>query len=279
MDGKYKRKRRKRRRKRILVAAAFMLVVLVTAAVVCLVMFFNITDITAIGVSRYAPQEIIDASGIQLQQNIFAMNTGKIEDRLMEQFPYIEDVDIVRVLPTVVEIHIKEAEPAITIINSQDSYTLLSAAERILEQGTGVSDDGLILVVGADFSDFTVGSYPSDADPEATEEELERAGRCEEILLTIQRVREAVESSGIDRINYIDVGDELCTILLYDDRAILKIGSELDLEYKLALAREVLENQLDGNFEGTVDLTIPSRAYTLEESITDLVNQDYWEAY
>lgn len=56
-------------------------------------------------------------------------------------------------------------------------------------------------------------------------------------------------------------------------------GSELELNYKLAMAAEILDNQLGESFEGTVDLTVPPKAYTLEKSITNLVNQDYWNAY
>lgn len=284
MEREYKPKRRKRRRKKIVAAALFMLVVLTTAAVVCLAMFFNITDITAIGVSRYTPQEIVEASGILVDQNIFAVDTKKVAKELTDRFPYIQEAKVSRVLPTSVEIHITEAEPVVTIVNSQESYTLLSETGRVLEQGEGVSGEGLPLVVGTDFSRFPVGSFPAvlteeEKEQDASGEAAQRAERCEEIMVTIRRVTEAVEETGFENINYIDVSDELCTVLLYDDRAILKIGSELELNYKLAMAAEILDNQLGESFEGTVDLTVPPKAYTLEKSITNLVNQDYWNAY
>ncbi len=284
MEREYRPKRRKRRRKKIIAAASFMLVVLTTAAVICLAMFFNIAEIKVIGVSRYTPDAVEEATGIVVGQNIFAMDTGRIEEKLKEEFAYIGEVEISRVLPTSVEILVTETEPAVAIVNSQESYTLLSEEGRVLEQGDGVCEEGLPLVVGADYSGFPVGSYPhrlTEAEEEADTdgEAARRAERCEEIMTTIRRVAEAVDVTGFSGINYIDVSDELCTVLLYEDRALLQIGSELELSYKLTMADEVLKNQLPQSFEGTVDLTVPPRAYTLEQSIASLVNQDYWNAY
>lgn len=278
-ERKYRPKRR-RRRGGDTAAITFVLVVLSIATVVCVVMFFPITDITVVGESRYAAQELIEASGIRLDQNILTVDGHRVSESLLKQFPYLEEVRISRVLPNLVEIHVFEAKPAVIIVNSKESYTLLSATGRVLEQRKGVSRERLLLVVGADYSAFPEGSLPGSfivqgQDPEDTDV----AQRCQEIMTIIRQVMRAVEETGFTGIDYIDVSDPLCTFLLYKGRALLKIGSELELSYKLTMASEILKSQLGDKFVGTIDLTFPPHAYILEQDISKLVNQEYWQVY
>lgn len=66
----------------------------------------------------------------------------------------------------------------------------------------------------------------------------------------------AIEKTGFEGINLIDISDRLNLIAVYDNRIIMELGSEGNLEYKLRFASEVISEQLDENFEGTVDLSI-----------------------
>ena len=98
-------------------------------------------------------------------------------------------------------------------------------------------------------------------------------------MTTVRQVVQAAEETGFAGIDYIDVSDPLCICLLYKGRAILEIGSELELAYKLTMASEILRSQLGDKFVGTVDLIFPPHAYTLERDISALVNADYWQVY
>lgn len=262
-------RRRKRRAKRIVATTLFLLVVFALATVVCVTMFFEITDIAVAGAIRYQVSDVIEASGIRAGQNILAIDTKSISKKLKNEFPYISSVKIARILPATVEIRVEEFSPAVTVVNSEESYTLLSDDGRILEHCQGVSTEGLPLVVGKDVSGLTVGTYLGDCQDES----------FASMMVTIRRVAEAVEETGFEGIKYVDVSDELCTTILYEDRALLKVGSELELSYKLRMAHEILVNQLGSSFEGTVDLTLPPKAYTMETDIGSLVNKDYWNAY
>ena len=149
-ERKYRPKRRRRQSGRTAVLA-FVLVVLSVTTVVCVVLFFPITDITVVGESRYTAQELIEASDIHLEQNIFTVDHRRASDRLLQAYPYLEEVRVSRVIPNLIEIHVREAKAAVVVVNSKDSYTLLSARGRVLEQKQGVSREGLLLVVGADY--------------------------------------------------------------------------------------------------------------------------------
>ena len=53
---------------------AFLVLVLTGAAVLCLAMFFRTKAVTVTGNQRYTDEELISASGIQLEQNIFSVD-------------------------------------------------------------------------------------------------------------------------------------------------------------------------------------------------------------
>ena len=56
---------------------AFLVLVLTGAGILCLAMFFRTKEITVSGNDRYTAEELISASGIQLEQNIFTVDRGR----------------------------------------------------------------------------------------------------------------------------------------------------------------------------------------------------------
>ncbi len=260
-----KRTLRRRRRRRFAGLTAFLLAVLSAVAVLCLAIFFKVQTIAVVGVHRYLDDDIIYVSGIQQEENILAIDTKASEEQIREAFPYVEEVKVVRMLPTTVEIRVTESVPALVVVGPAHSYTLLSASGRMIEQGSGVAREDLPLVVGADFSAFPAGSYGDET--------------AEESLTTLRYVLEAMEDTGIQNINYIDVGDRLNTVLLYDNRVLLSMGSEKDLSGKLRRAMELLDNQLEENYVGRIDLSIQGRGYTERVDVDALMNEEYRENY
>lgn len=244
---------------------AFLLAVLSAVVILCLAIFFKIHTITVVGTHRYLEEDIIYLSGIEPEQNILAIDPAASARQVLEAFPYMEEVKVVRLLPTTVEIRITESVPALVIINPDQQYTLLSSSGRMIEQGTGVAREDLPLVVGADFSRFPAGSYGDES--------------VEETLTTLRYLLDAIQETGIEHISYIDVGDRLSTAILYDNRALVNLGSEKDLPGKLRRAMELLENQLDKRFVGRVDVSVPGRGYTEGSDVDQLMNEDYRADY
>ncbi len=72
---------KRRRRRRWMGYLAFLVLVLTAAGILCLAMFFRTKEITVSGNDRYTPEELISASGIQLEQNIFTVDRGRTADR------------------------------------------------------------------------------------------------------------------------------------------------------------------------------------------------------
>ena len=280
---------KRRRRRRWLGYLAFLAVVLSTAAVLCLAMFFRTREIVVTGNSRYTAEELISASGIQLEQNIFTVDRGRTAAQIKGAFSYLEEVEVVPVLPTTMEIRVVESVPALAVVDSPTSYSLLSTGGRIIEQCLGVSEDGLPLVLGTDLSWCGQGAYPAELPPEVTDtkhkdhrEATDRELEGVRVMKTLGYVMEAAEEAGLTDICYIDVEDELSTDILWDQRVLIKVGTELELARKLEFAKAVLEEELEPDFTGVVDVSVlpkVSRAYTREEAVEEFMDPWYLENY
>ena len=280
---------KRRKRRRWLGYMAFLAVVLTVAAVLCLAMFFRTQEIVVVGNQRYTAEEIISASGIQLEQNVFTVDRARTAEQIKGVFSYLEEVEVVPVLPTTMEIRLVESVPALVVVNSETSYSLLSTGGRIIEQCAGMSQEELPLVLGTNFSWYQQGAYPEELPEvvtntrrkdhrEATDQELEGV----RVMTTLNYVMESIETSGLTNVNYIDVSDDLSTSILWDQRALIKLGTELELDRKLEFAKAILEQELDEDFTGVVDVSVLpkiSKAYTREEPVEEFMDSFYLENY
>jgi len=239
----------------------FLTAVLTAAVVLCLAIFFKVESIYVTGNERYDSRDIIEAAGITAEENIFLIEPQAVMRSVSEAFPYIKNVKIIRHLPTDVEIAVTEDEAFYAYLSKIGYYTYLSDEGRVLEHRTGSITEKTVLLMGADLSQTLPGKYPEGEEADA----LKVAGD----------VYGALMEAGLDKVNYIDVSDPLYTVLLYDDRIILKVGSRLDLAVKLRTAKEVIDNQLPSDYEGVVDVTVVMKAYTLEKNITEDMNEIY----
>lgn len=113
----------------VTIAAAF----LVIAVILAMALFFKISDITVEGASRYTGGQIVEASGIELDDSIFFVSTGSAEIHIKDALPYIDSVSVTRDLPGRVVIKVTESIPAATVQNG-GSVLLLDADLRILDE-------------------------------------------------------------------------------------------------------------------------------------------------
>lgn len=267
---------------------AFLVLVLTGAGILCLAMFFRTKEITVSGNDRYTAEELISASGIQLEQNIFTVDRGRTAQQIMGAFSYLEEVRIVPVMPTTVEIQVVESVPQLTVVNSAESYSLLSTGGRVIEQCLGLAGEELPLVLGTSLAWCDQGAYPRKLPPEvtnrrhkehreATQEELEGV----RVMQTLEYITASAEKAGME-LCYIDVSDDLCTSILWDKRVLIQLGTELELDRKMAFAKAILEEELGEDFTGTIDVSVlpkNSRAYTREAKAEEFIHPFYLEHY
>lgn len=276
MDKRKKTTKKRRRRGKGRGRLLFILTVLSVAVVLCVVMFFKVDEIAVESPVVYTQEQITAASGIEIGQNIFTVRLGEVQKRLLAQFPYISTVKVSRALPSRIVISFSGEHAAFAAVASAGKYTVLTRSCKVLEQASGSVMDNLIAVYGVDLSAYQPGSGVKETEEAKNGKEGQTTDENTlDVVYALDQLYTAFESIGLSDVTYIDVSDVMDIHILFDDRALIRIGSVLDAEQKLRVADQVLSEDLPADFEGRVDVRIDNKAYTRACDISELLNPVY----
>ena len=184
----------------------------------------------------------MEASGLKTGDNILCFRASAAGDRLVERFPYIERARVTRVFPDTVSIQVTESEVN-TAIETDGGYLLLSGRGRILEGPNPYPPDGCPRIIGFQLSGTPApGSYL----PKTEQERFD----------LLREIEAGLRENGLSSISVIDLRDLIEMRLLYDGRLAIKLGSRIDLPYKLRAAAEVIRLSVDSKTVGTLDVSV-----------------------
>lgn len=258
------RRRRRRRGNRTLHYMLLLIILLATGAILSFTVFFKIEGVEVLGADKYTPDEIAAASGVVLEENLLRIDKEVIRHNLLEKFPYIAEVTVRRKLPPVVEITVTQEEPAGAILQ-EGEVVLISWEGKVLERGVLLVPADVPLVKGIDASGVQPGGILGAYTPPklaagqeltaAQEAEKEKAEGIQERLVMFRYLLEAMEQTGFTSLTNVDLTDRLNMQIMYENRILLKLGSEAQLTDKLRTIQFVLENNFDPDVTGTLDAT------------------------
>lgn len=242
-----KRRNRRRRRGR----ASFPLRLLCLAVVIAaflgaLTMFFRIDMIVVEGNERYTEEQIIEAAGVQKEQNLVLLNKYDVKQAIFDALPYVETVVVNRKYPDALLLTVTECV-ASAAIPGADGTWLMSDSGKILER-TATVPDGCVRVTGCELSEPSVGAQAA-----FSEEESYKLDR----LLALLRAAE--EKQLLSMIGEVDLGDGTGITLTYLGRFTVKMPWDADLAYKLENLRTVVD-VLEDNEAGTINLMTDGKA-------------------
>lgn len=287
-EGKKKRKltRKVLRRRRIirrLTALAMLLCVIAAGIYLTVTMLFKISAIqvrTADGVvseaGGYSSEQIVQALGVNLEENIFSFDPASKAAALEQVFPMLENIRVERDYPGTVVIQVTEAQPAYTMQTS-GGWLTLSASLKILSSD-GVQPTGLPTLYGGEPVSQTPGTQlsfeqPAPASSAASDSAASdsASGTAEEAgdkrLDSLNTLLAALDALGMrGDVTRIEFADPEEMSFLYQDRISVLLGTLNELDYKLKLAQHVLLNA-DGSGcaatdTGTLDFTHISMSST-----------------
>ncbi len=254
-------KRRKRRRHGRYILHYILLVVFVLAAGIALslTVFFHVDGISVSGDSPYTDQEIIDASGLQLGENLLRIDKEKAAQAIVSQFPYIQSVTVQRNFPSRIILEITQAKK-LGVLLQDNQYLVIGETGKVLEKGTNydTNDTSIPIIVGVEVDGYEVGDFITE-EKEGVEEQQKALNQ--EGFVMFQYLVKAIQDTGFTGISSIDLSDKLNMKLKYEDRLILELGSEADLSAKLKFANYVIQNKLEEADEGWLDLSISKEAW------------------
>ncbi len=129
-------RRRRRRRGRFGFLYKLLSLVLILAALVagCIV-FFRVEEIVVSGSAVYTDEEVVAAAGVERGDNLFLVGEMQTSRRILDQLPYLKDVNLRRVLPDTLVITVTECVPAGAVQGEDGSWWVLDLTCKLLERG------------------------------------------------------------------------------------------------------------------------------------------------
>ncbi len=265
-------RRSRRNRGRFSFLFKLLAVAIAAAMTVGATVFFQLEQVVVAGNNRYTAQEVERASGLQTGDNLYRVNKHQIKQDILQKLPYVEELRIVRRLPSTIEIIVSEwdavarvqptefSADSLEITDAQaaadssaeeaqeetaakpaDEMWLISVGGKLLEPAP--EDSKAILVTGLTALSPKAGTLL--AVPQAQQDKLNA-------LLALLAVLEERESTA--RVSQIDVSSASVIRIRYDERFWAKLPAGGDFTYCMRALEEVVK-QRESYEKGTLDLT------------------------
>lgn len=232
---------RSRKLKNIGIASAMVTVILAIGIILSLTVFFRSEEFTVEGAEYYSAQDIIDASGMSLGENLFLSDKKTGEENIERELPYIDQADISIKIPNTIVINVTESEPAFLVQNGSE-YVVLSADGKVLEIISGSADNyDVPLVLGCSINSAQPGQQV----------EFQESG----FLSIMKNVSESLAENEFTGIKEIDLSDTASVSLNYSNRIKIIIGLPEDVSYKLKTAKIIITENLSESDRGQLDVS------------------------
>ncbi len=216
------------------------LVVVCAAAVLALTLFFKVESVEVTGNSRYSAQEIQDACGVSLGDNLYLLSKPDMVQRLHQQLPYIDEVRITRRLPNTLCVQVTEFS-TVYAVEQEGTVWLLTSGGKIVETAAERGDTPLI--DGCELLAPSLGGDVSFA--------LELQNR-QESLFALLTALESAELTG--DVRAIHLGDPTVLSMDYTESFTVEMPYGADYPRLLRYLTLVIE-ELETNLTGVIDLT------------------------
>lgn len=216
------------------------LVVVCAAAVLALTLFFKVESVEVTGNSRYSAQEIQDACGVSLGDNLYLLSKPDMVQKLHQQLPYIDEVRITRRLPNTLCVQVTEFS-TVYAVEQEGTVWLLTSGGKIVETAAERGDTPII--DGCELLAPSLGGDVSFA--------LELQNRRESLFALLTAL-ESAELTG--DVRAIHLGDPTVLSMDYTERFTVEMPYGADYPRLLRYLTLVIE-ELETNLTGVIDLT------------------------
>ncbi len=231
------RVRKIRRKRRIKILLSLLAIVLSILLVLCITVFFPIKNISVSIGAYYTAEQVIEASDIEVGDNIIVAGWFNQSEKIQTKLPYIKSVSYKKSLEGNLVIETKLTSEKYAFIG-KDASLVADSDLKILREHTD-ENSGLVTV-------YLYGDLSGD---------IGRIGELTDAAdaSLFSFVTDAVEQRGI-KINTVDLSRSYNIALKVSDRFIVELGSKSDFNEKLAHLAVMLE-RIDEGKSGVIDLS------------------------
>lgn len=253
------RKKRRRRRNLSLYYLLLLILVIIVGCVLSTTVFFKIQTISISGDVRYDEAEILAACPIKVGDNLVLAGTSKAEELLYGKMGYVDSVKVKKVFPDKIEIIFVPSVPYAYIEGEECCY-LISSGGRILEI-TDERNGSEPLIKGYDPQPLKLGDILISLDE-----------KKEKVFENIKGVLDDYSDMKIDSV---DISDRYNLVVRCENRVNIELGSQVDLEYKMSFAKELMESRIPKNKEGTIFIRNNKEASFVEKKDLEQYEKSY----
>ena len=214
---------------------------LVAAVVFGVAIFFKVGRIEVQGNTIYASDKIIEASGLELGDNLLTVSRATVGGNVKAALPYVDQVSVGRVLPDTVVISVKESQLAFAAATDTNTVWLISPSGKALERIDASLQEQYPQIIGVTLNNPTAGQTVTAVNQSA--------------LDAVLSLFSELDGTGIlEHVASIDVEKDYDIVVQYDDRYTIRLGGTDDLAYKIQYLTSILAELSDFQ-AGTIDLT------------------------
>lgn len=219
---------------------SFLFLVLIVGTFLSLTVLFKIENISVTGYTNYESNEIINCSLISKGTNLFCLNTRKSAENIKKSLPYIEEVQIMKKIPSDVTIKVTQSKPSWAIEN-EGEYVLINNQQKVLEISSDLPDSSLCIIKGTDLNVFNPG-----------ENLVFKDQQVGNVLTTLMNLFSKYNIGA----NEICMSDFSKITFSYENRINVIIGIPEKLDYKIKTAVHILKENIKEQEHGTLDLSL-----------------------
>ncbi|MBR6515218.1 MAG: FtsQ-type POTRA domain-containing protein [Clostridia bacterium] len=250
-----KRKNSTRQLRQRVLYTVLILVLLAVFLISTVAIFFRVHSITVKGNSVYNDGDIVNASGIKRDMNIYLIDDKSVSTAILSQFPYVRTVKVERKIPNSVVLNVTCDDPNYYVEIAGECF-VLSGKLRVMSRFESKDEvlaahPNIKKLIGGDISRAVVGS-----DLEYVRKSYSQQAKE---LLPILEAAELFEG-----VSAIDFSDRFNIYITYDHRLKANIGNTDDLQLKLRFMNEIVKDL--GEAQGTIDIKDVEAAYVLLDS-------------
>lgn len=224
------REKRNKKRKRVIRFVKYgMLSVLLITVVLCAMYspLFNIKTIEVEGNQLVSKNEIISLSKIQIEENTFTLSKKKVREQVKEN-AYIEDVKMIRRLPSTIVLQIEERKLAY-LLEYAGSYVYVDKQGYLLEINSEKLQLPILQGAVTETVDFVEGKR-------LCKEDLVK-------LSTVFKIMELAKTNEMEElVTRIDIEDEKnFKIIMETKEKTVHLGEDSNLNTKMLTVKAILE--------------------------------------
>lgn len=228
---------------------------------------------------RYKIEDIVTRVGLKAGQNMLELNSKKVQQAIEQELPYLEEVAIKYRLPNTILVQAELAKPAF-VVKVEETWALISAKKKVLEilpaqpQGVKVLFLGKVAAQVGYPIEFLIEPEPIDEATILAQENISQQQKLDQLEQAKQKATQEAELKAekrknnlttilellekwnvLQEVTAIDVSNELELQFWYQERILVKLGTENQLDYKIQFAAEIVTKQLSTSDRGTLNVS------------------------